>query len=120
MTIPTNEAVTKALQHFADELRGVTKLHSRNHAEDASIEQILAVARAAEQSADRTSTEGRTAASADAAQMLSGFAAQVAEIAETSTDQMHATSLKIAATALRTFVLRHMPFATTDGLRFAD
>jgi acetylornithine deacetylase/succinyl-diaminopimelate desuccinylase-like protein len=120
MTIPTNDAVTKALRHFTDELRGVVKLHSRSHPEDASIEQILAVARAAEESADRTSTEVRTPANADAAQMLSDFAAQVSEIAEASTDQMHAASLKIAATALRTFVLRHTPFATTAGLRFAD
>jgi len=44
----------------------------------------------------------------------------VAKIADASTDQMHAASLNIAATALRTFVLRHTPFATTEGLRFAD
>jgi hypothetical protein len=120
MTIPTNATAAKTLRHFADELRGVAKLHSRTQPGDASIEQVLEIARSADEAATRMSADDQTPARADAAQLLSGFAVQVAEIAEASTDLMHAASLKIAATALRTFVFRHTPFATTEGLRFGD
>lgn len=120
MSIPTKSDLVSALQNFAHELRSVAKGYSRTEAALASIEEVKAIANIAEQSATSIAATDRSYIHPDTAQTLYGFAEQVTVLAEASTDATYTASLKIPATALRTFILSHMPFMTADGLRFGE
>ena len=120
MSIPTKSALVSALQNFADELRAVAKGYSRTEAALASLDEVKAMANIAEQAATSIAATDRTHIHPDTAQTLYKLAEDVTVLAEASTDDVYAASLKIPATALRTFILSHTPYMTNDGLRFAE
>lgn len=120
MSIPRKEDLTRTLRYFAKELHDVAKAYSNTEAARESREEVTAIATMAEKAADSINATDRPYVHPATAQTLFDFAADVAKIAERSTDPLYQASLNIAATSLRTFVLQRTPVATTGGFEFAE
>jgi hypothetical protein len=119
MSIPTKADVIRALLHFADELRELTELYSRNAAGHAGLEEVRHVARLAEEVAHRLGATDQQYVHPETAQILADLADKVRSIADSSPDETYATSVRIPAVALKTFVFGHTPLVSTEGLRFS-
>ena len=120
MTIPNKSDLTSALRRFAQELRDIAKTYQGSVAAQLSLEEVTGIARIAEKAAESIDDTNRNYVHPDTAQTLAGLADQIAAVADESTDDQYATSLKIASVALRTFVFRQTPFVTGDGLKFGE
>jgi hypothetical protein len=118
MSLPAKASLTKTLRNFAKELTAITKTYSRTEAVRTSVEEVRGIAHRANEVADSIDATDEPYVHPTTAQTLVSFADDVNTIADASTDQLYQASLKVASGALRTFMFRHTPVMTEEGVRF--